>query len=468
MIELIRKLLRISLYTMFGGIVALLIVGILFLENRPDLRPWHVVELDEEFTADRALQTLDDYLALEERLFAELDHEVYQVPVGDDSDLLNRFTRSSLADPRRWPTNWNRTFVLENDSPKAGVLLLHGMSDSPYSLRRIGQILHEQGATVIGLRMPGHGTAPAGLVEVRWQDMAALVPIAMRDLRERIGEAPLYMIGYSTGAALAVEYALSALVDDTLPKSAGLVLVSPAIGVTSLAALAVWQARIGHLLGLEKLAWNSILPEYDPFKYNSFAVNAGDQVFRLTRAIRAALDNPSVQARLEAMPPILAFQSVVDATVSTPALVAGLFDRLPLVGGHELVLFDINRSAEMELLMNGDPTATVEAVIRDSDRIHALTVIRNKTPGDPSAIAQHWSTEGTMTEADLGLQWAQGIYSLSHVALPFDTLDPLYGMYPAAGGTDLHLGKIALRGERGVLKLSPADMLRQRSNPFFS
>ena len=73
-----------------------------------------------------------------------------------------------------------------------------------------------------------------------------------------------------------------------------------------------------------------------------------------------------------------------------------------------------------------------------------------------------------MAEADLGLQWAQGIYSLSHVALPFDTLDPLYGMYPAAGGTDLHLGKIALRGERGVLKLSPADMLRQRSNPFFS
>jgi len=30
----------------------------------------------------------------------------------------------------------------------------------------------------------------------------------------------------------------------------------------------------------------------------------------------------------------------------------------------------------------------------------------------------------------------------------------------------VHLGRLALRGERGVLQISPAEMLRQRSNPF--
>ena len=38
-----------------------------------------------------------------------------------------------------------------------GVLLIHGLTDSPYSLRRVGQILYERGFYVLGLRLPGHG-----------------------------------------------------------------------------------------------------------------------------------------------------------------------------------------------------------------------------------------------------------------------------------------------------------------------
>ena len=90
-------------------------------------------------------------------------------------------------------------------------------------------------------------------------------------------------VGYSNGAALGVNYALSSLEDASLPAIKGLVLISPAIGITKLAALAVWQERLGHLLGLEKLAWNSILPEYDPYQYRSFALNAGKQTHFLTR-----------------------------------------------------------------------------------------------------------------------------------------------------------------------------------------
>ena len=47
------------------------------------------------------------------------------------------------------------------------------------------------------------------------------------------------------------------------------------------------------------------------------------------------------------MPPVLAFQSVVDTTVSTPAVALELLDRLP-AGRNELVLFDLNRQAGID------------------------------------------------------------------------------------------------------------------------
>lgn len=54
-----------------------------------------------------------------------------------------------------------------------------------------------------------------------------------------------------------------------------MIFISPAIGLAPLAAAARWQSWIGRLLELDKLQWNSIQVEYDPFKYTSFAVNAG-------------------------------------------------------------------------------------------------------------------------------------------------------------------------------------------------
>ncbi len=272
-----------------GAFIILLAVFVLFLESRPDLHVWHLAELDEEFTVSSPVESFEDYLALEERLFRQLHERVYQEIDASVKYPVNRYYRGSESDPGRWPVNLNRSFELAADSPRAGVLLLHGMSDSPYSLHNLGTSLNESGAWVIGLRLPGHGTAPSGLVHARWQDMAAAVKIAMGHLRGRVGDAPIYIVGYSNGGALAVHYSQVAMDDDSLPRANGLVLVSPAIGVSSVAVLAVWQARLGDLLGLDKLSWNSLLPEYDPFKYGSFAVNAGDQVYRLTTEIQSLL-----------------------------------------------------------------------------------------------------------------------------------------------------------------------------------
>lgn len=465
--ELLHPILKVLACGTIGALLVLLVVFVVYLNNRPDLSVWHTVDLDREFTEDSEVATFAEYLALEERLFAQLDQRVYRAGNGRRRHLIARYDRGSLSDPERWKRNWNRSFELDVQSPDAGVLLLHGMSDSPYTLRTLGQTLNRRGFSVLGLRLPGHGTAPAGLVEVRWQDMDAAVRLAVRHLKQRIGDRPLYLAGYSNGAALAVYYALSTLEDERLPGVQGLVLVSPAIGVTPAAVFAVWQARLGHLLGLEKLAWSSIQPEYDPFKYNSFAVNAGDQVYRLTSEIQELIAELGEAGKLGGFPPVLAFQSVVDATVSTPALVEGLFERLPS-GGHELVLFDINRAAEIEPILKAGAAADTLTLLRDPERTFTLSVLSNRDAHSRRLVVHSRQPGGAdTTELDPDAVWPENIYSLAHVALPFPPSDPLYGGRPGEASPGIQLGDMALRGERGVLLVPASELLRLRWNPFY-
>ncbi len=460
-------LIRMIAAWLIACLVTAVAVLVYLLDSRQDLSVWHLADLDEEFTADTAVTDFRQYLALEDRLFEQLDQLVYsQVPVGPNN-AINRYSRGSLSDPGRWPVNWNRSFELGQERPAAGVVLLHGLSDSPYSMRALGQSMHRHGAMVLGLRIPGHGTAPSGLVETRWQDMAAAVRLAVRHVREVVGDKPVYLVGYSNGGALAVEYTLAALDDSSLPIVSGVILLSPEIGLSRVAALAVWQARLGHLLGLEKLAWNVLLPEYDPYKYSSFAVNAGDLAYRITAHIQKQLSALQSTDKLQALPPILAFQSSVDATVTASALVAHLFDRLP-IGDHELVLFDINRLAGVSIMLRQDPRTVFGPLLEKDNRNFDLTIVSNENTDSNRVVARSASAGEERISSTVALtQWPPDIYSLSHVALPFPPTDPVYGGPLAEASPGIQLGNLAPRGERGVLQLSGTDALRLRWNPFF-
>ena len=464
---LFRRILKTLAYGAVGAVSMLLVGFVLYLENRPDLDIWHLADLDEEFTEQTVLNSFTDYLDLEDRLFAELDAKVVADGGQSDQHRISRYHRGSLSDPSRWDQNWNRSFVFHTPSPHAGVLLLHGMSDSPYSLRHVGERLHAAGAYVIGLRLPGHGTAPSGLLHVTWQDMAAAVRLAMRHLAEKNPGRPLYIVGYSNGAALAVHYALQTVDNTALPAVYRLVLVSPAIGVSEVAALAIWQSRIGDLLGLDKLQWNAILPEYDPFKYNSFPVNAGDAVYRLTGAIQRQLTDLSKRGDLTGIPPILAFQSVIDATVSTPALIQGLFARLP-AGGHELVLFDINREAIFESILAWQPASLLRVLQSDAEQLFRISLVTNRDSTSADVVVRSRRDADTDPhDTALGLAWPDDVHSLSHVALPFPNNDTLYGGDPVDNQDVIHLGAVALRGERNTLRIPATQMLRLRWNPFY-
>jgi hypothetical protein len=169
------------------------------------------------------------------------------------------------------------------------------------------------------------------------------------------------------------------------------------------------------------------------------------------------------------MPRILAFQSLVDATITAREVIDGLLDRLP-APGNELVVFDINRSEALKDLIEPSRVAEFEQLRAAPARSFRLTLITNRDP-DSQEVAAFTREAGTRdtTETDLTLRWPKGVLSLGHVALPFRVDDPVYGLTPRGDGGLAHpLGSLTVRGEAGTLVVPLDNLARLRSNPFFS
>jgi alpha-beta hydrolase superfamily lysophospholipase len=459
------------------GATLLMLAVVLFslqgCDSNSPLKPWHTEQLGEEFSMEMAgnqIRSFGDYLLLEQRLFKELDEKIYANSATGLAHALERYSSNSSADPGREQPNWNRSFELHADEPVGGVLLLHGMSDSPYSLRMLGMALNQHGYQVVGLRLPGHGTIPSGLREIIWRDMAAAVNLAMQHLAGRLGSKPIHMIGYSTGASLALDFMLNAMEDEQTPVPASLVLISPAIRVHATSALAGFKNALAALPGLDGLAYLSVMDEFDPYKYNSFATNAGAQVHQITRSVdRRMLTLSQQKAAVDKLPPILVLKSTVDATVTTDAVVDNLLKRLPN-GRNELVLFDINRNAAIKsTLLVSDPAPLTRRLMENSNLPFAVTFVTNETPSSPRVVArrkQPFSAKASTTE-HLNLAWPRGVVSLSHVALPIPSDDSLYGQHPPTDDELVFLGDMAIKGERGLLKIPESWLLRLRYNPFY-
>ena len=298
--------------------------------------------------------------------------------------------------------------------------------------------------------------------------MAAAVRLGVRHLAAQIGAKPLHLIGYSTGAALALDFALDARVGEATPLPTSLVLISPALGIHPSAALAGVKSTLGSIPGMRGLAWLQIAPEFDPYKYNSFATNAGSQVHRLTRSVSRRIPNERRQPSGLPLPRILVFKSAVDATVSTDAVVDRLLGRLA-PHRHELVLFDINRVAINSSLLISDPGPITRRLMEATDLPFSVRLITNEAP-DTWGIVAHYKpplSRDIARSEPLPLEWPRGLISLSHVALPFPPDDPLYGRQAPEDRDTLFLGEMALRGERDLLRFPESWLLRLRYNPFY-
>ncbi|KPI12452.1 Acylglycerol lipase [Actinobacteria bacterium OK074] len=108
-----------------------------------------------------------------------------------------------------------------HEGGEAGVLLCHGFTGSPQSLRPWAEHLAEHGLTVSLPLLPGHGTRWQDMQLTGWQDWYAEVDRELRALRERCER--VFVFGLSMGGALALRLAAK-----HGAEVSGLVLVNPA------------------------------------------------------------------------------------------------------------------------------------------------------------------------------------------------------------------------------------------------
>ncbi|MDV0597290.1 MULTISPECIES: alpha/beta hydrolase [unclassified Enterobacter] len=451
-------------------LVVLLAVRVYLSQQGPELHLWHTWRADEMSIRELDKADFAGYVARENTIFTDLDNAVTAKTEGEERTSLNRYYRQSLVWPGQFSPDANRSFVLmPAGKPRGAVVLLHGLTDSPYSVRHLALHYQQHGFVAVVPRLPGHGTAPGALTDVDWEMWLAATRLAVREATRLAGEkVPLHLVGYSNGGALALKYTLDALDSTALHRPQQVILLSPMIGVTAFARFAGFAGLPALLPAFAKAAWLNISPEYNPYKYNSFPVNAARQSWLLTKTLQEQLGRAAREHKLGQLPPVLAFQSVMDSTVSTRAVVTGLFDQLP-ANGSKLVVFDINQAASFRPLFKPSSWTATSALLPVEQRRYSVTIITNADAHSFSTVAKTTPTGSTQeTVVPLAQSWPKDIYSLSHIAVPFPPDDDLYGREPGVKNHyGISLGTIALWGETSVLSVGKEALMRVTSNPFY-
>jgi len=223
---------------------------------------------------------------------------LYRVHAGraDREKIVEGNAPFELKPPPGFPPGQQKTY-------RRGVLLTHGLTDSPYAMRHLAAFFQQNGFRVMALLLPGHGTQPGDLLDVKWQDWAKTVAYGAYKLAEEADE--VYLAGYSAGAALSVYQSLR---DD---RVRGLFLFSPAFAISRRAAFANLHKLYSWLIPSAK--WVDIKPDLDTYKYESFTKNAAAQIYALTREIEVLLQSRKLDI------PVFTAASTDDITVKTSA-----------------------------------------------------------------------------------------------------------------------------------------------------
>ena len=234
--------------------------------------------------------------------------------VSASRDMIRQARADKNAASLEQAVNGNAPFELEpqgadikgKEKPyRRGILLTHGLSDSPYFMRHLAEFFQSCGFRVLAVLLPGHGTRPGDLLDVTWQEWEKAVAYGTDKLAAEVDE--VYLAGYSAGGALSIYQSLH----DTRVR--GLFLFAPALEITHRAAYAWLHKLVSWLLPSQK--WLDVKPDIDIYKYESFAKNTAAQMYALTRVLERQLQLHALNI------PVFAVASVDDKTVHTTATV---------------------------------------------------------------------------------------------------------------------------------------------------
>lgn len=222
--------------------------------------------------------------------------------IAQQKNLINRY-REDLQQHREHIIDTNAPFALvPSNKPRIGVLLIHGLFDSAFITRDIGNYLQNAGMLVYSVLLPGHGTVPGALLPVDYHDWIKTVEFGIESLQQQVEK--VAVVGFSTGGSLALLHALEH------KNLAGICLLSPAIKIRSAFAFtANWHRAISWKW--PRAEWLYVTEENDYAKYSSIPFNAVYQVYRLSKRILATSRKQKPNC------PMLMVLSKHDKTVST-------------------------------------------------------------------------------------------------------------------------------------------------------
>lgn len=171
----------------------------------------------------------------EENAGDSADFATYQLETQLQLNLRRNFQTAETLSELEWnsPKQWHPATDIR---PSKGILLVHGLGDSPWSFHDLAPILVKQGFLVRTVLLPGHGTRPEDLLGVDLKEWQRVVREQSEALQRDVEH--VYLGGFSTGANLVLEYAYGN------PDVAGLLLFSPGFRSSSqwdwLTPLAAW------------------------------------------------------------------------------------------------------------------------------------------------------------------------------------------------------------------------------------
>lgn len=234
--------------------------------------------------------------------------------------------------PQGWMQDWAATGSGKN--AHIGVLLVHGFTGSPASMRPWGEFLHSKGYTVRVPLLPGHGTRPEDLNEVKWQEWPAKVEFEISQLKKSCDV--VFLIGLSMGGGTVLNVAASH--NDAF---AGLILVNPMIHVKGVPVeLAFFLSRFQKMRA--SVGDDIKRPGVTEWGYDALPTRGIYQLLKMLRITRRNLKNITI--------PVQLFHSVEDHTlpVTNTEIILGEIGstnktRIELVNSYHVATMDYDQ-----------------------------------------------------------------------------------------------------------------------------
>jgi carboxylesterase len=215
-------------------------------------------------------------------------------------------------------------------SEDIGVLLCHGLTSTPQSMRPWAEHLAAAGFSVRLPLLPGHGTRWQDLNRTTWQDWYAEADRNYAELRERCRA--VFVCGLSMGGTLTLRLA------QLHPEIAGIVVVNPSV-LTLRRAAKLLPALSRFVPSIAAIAGDIAKPGAHELAYDRLPLKAMASLQRLWALVRGELDTIEQ--------PVLLARSAVDQVVE-PASAAAVLSGVSSDDVREIVLSDSYHVATLD------------------------------------------------------------------------------------------------------------------------